>query len=713
MKYNKYNLPKYQKSGKVEPVSLNDYGKNKQSVYFDGTNHYIFVKSNGKYVRKQVDKSGNVIPNSELTYDNDSDFMNDIGTMEYLQTGSDKKPNKSFNNTIKDLGNKISNLFKDKNPYREGTYGDVIELNKELKSKIKDERQKNVATRRVGNQMKRYYDLQKQLKKSENKRPTIGARNKNKVKKAFDQANLEQELGPLKTEIKVNNLSKKGKVGSEKRSGKKQRLQNALNLKKMYSEQEETYAPLEERVRQDEKTKRRNKKLSDKDYKKMNNLLRRYNKIVEKYDDSNLEYTPDMSTEVLETNKNTLDGMLNSKMKGGYMSTYKDGGNVPTNPSLYSKVKSEAKSKFKTWPSAYGSAWLVKTYKSRGGGYKKAQKGGELTKYQGRGNQTIPTYTDLIPGSELLGEDIAPYAMTDAQGNIVHPVDVNSFTIPEENTKTVKPVTSKSNISEEFSYDPTKLNVYGNRLQKRGVYTPAMFNFAKFVADNPLVQKEILPEFKSTYRERNINLNPTYNQRNLANTQIKRNSRGWGQMMGNLQTLNANTQANIASSLRQQQLDNMQRRDQFEDKLQQYELLKANEKRRVENENIQHRASHEQLLADAMTELGKADIESGKLHGSEQRDFIRLTNYVNNISPDYKVIMDKNGMTRIIHRKTGKESSLRAIQEIRNAQIKAQQAAEKKSNKSSSESKVTVKRKGGNIIMDLLKDKPKKLRRRL
>lgn len=56
----------------------------------------------------------------------------------------------------------------------------------------------------------------------------------------------------------------------------------------------------------------------------------------------------------------------------------KKGGNVPTNPGLYSRVKSEAKSKFDTWPSAYGSAWLVKTYKSRGGGYRKAQTGGSM-----------------------------------------------------------------------------------------------------------------------------------------------------------------------------------------------------------------------------------------------------------------------------------------------------------------------------------------------
>jgi hypothetical protein len=56
----------------------------------------------------------------------------------------------------------------------------------------------------------------------------------------------------------------------------------------------------------------------------------------------------------------------------------KKGGNVPTNPQLYSRVKAEAKSKFDTWPSAYGSAWLVKTYKKRGGDYRKGQFGGMM-----------------------------------------------------------------------------------------------------------------------------------------------------------------------------------------------------------------------------------------------------------------------------------------------------------------------------------------------
>ena len=45
-------------------------------------------------------------------------------------------------------------------------------------------------------------------------------------------------------------------------------------------------------------------------------------------------------------------------------------GSKPANPSLYARVKAEANRKFKVYPRAYANAWLVRTYKKRGGGYK-------------------------------------------------------------------------------------------------------------------------------------------------------------------------------------------------------------------------------------------------------------------------------------------------------------------------------------------------------
>lgn len=47
-------------------------------------------------------------------------------------------------------------------------------------------------------------------------------------------------------------------------------------------------------------------------------------------------------------------------------------GSIPTNKALYARVKAEAKRKFDVYPSAYANAWLVRTYKKRGGGYRSA-----------------------------------------------------------------------------------------------------------------------------------------------------------------------------------------------------------------------------------------------------------------------------------------------------------------------------------------------------
>ena len=42
---------------------------------------------------------------------------------------------------------------------------------------------------------------------------------------------------------------------------------------------------------------------------------------------------------------------------------------TPKNNALYARVKAEAKRKFDVYPSAYANAWLVRTYKKRGGTY--------------------------------------------------------------------------------------------------------------------------------------------------------------------------------------------------------------------------------------------------------------------------------------------------------------------------------------------------------
>ncbi len=58
------------------------------------------------------------------------------------------------------------------------------------------------------------------------------------------------------------------------------------------------------------------------------------------------------------------------------MYNMKDGGNVPTNPELWSRAKAAAKAKYDVYPSAYANGFAAKWYKEKGGGWKKAEMGG-------------------------------------------------------------------------------------------------------------------------------------------------------------------------------------------------------------------------------------------------------------------------------------------------------------------------------------------------
>ena len=58
--------------------------------------------------------------------------------------------------------------------------------------------------------------------------------------------------------------------------------------------------------------------------------------------------------------------------------------NKPTNPSLWSRAKAMARSKFDVYPSAYANGWASKWYKSKGGGWKSVK---EETVSEGLGNK--------------------------------------------------------------------------------------------------------------------------------------------------------------------------------------------------------------------------------------------------------------------------------------------------------------------------------------
>lgn len=109
-----------------------------------------------------------------------------------------------------------------------------------------------------------------------------------------------------------------------------------------------------------------------------------------------------------KTSSERIDYQHRRREFGGEMfddiEQFKSGGNVPTNPALWSRAKAAAKAKYDVYPSAYANGFAAKWYKQRGGGWKKAEYGGEmqeggwLDRYQDGGEPVRPS--DLPPLSE-------------------------------------------------------------------------------------------------------------------------------------------------------------------------------------------------------------------------------------------------------------------------------------------------------------------------
>ena len=81
--------------------------------------------------------------------------------------------------------------------------------------------------------------------------------------------------------------------------------------------------------------------------------------------------------------------------------------NEPTNPALWSKVKSQAKSKFDVYPSAYANGWAAKEYKAKGGGWKKKAKTQKehMVIQDSQGNPVVEII-DLIKPEPMKGTEV-------------------------------------------------------------------------------------------------------------------------------------------------------------------------------------------------------------------------------------------------------------------------------------------------------------------
>ncbi len=77
-------------------------------------------------------------------------------------------------------------------------------------------------------------------------------------------------------------------------------------------------------------------------------------------------------------NATTLDKKQANFYINMHSEEYLEEKNVPTNPSLWARAKSLARSKFDVYPSAYANGWAAKWYKGKGGGWKSVQEGKQM-----------------------------------------------------------------------------------------------------------------------------------------------------------------------------------------------------------------------------------------------------------------------------------------------------------------------------------------------
>lgn len=78
----------------------------------------------------------------------------------------------------------------------------------------------------------------------------------------------------------------------------------------------------------------------------------------------------------------------------------------PRDAALYARVKAEARKRFSRWPSAYGSAWLVREYERRGGTFRKEKSRSKSRKRsQGVGKWMREEWVQVLPA--LQGKHVA------------------------------------------------------------------------------------------------------------------------------------------------------------------------------------------------------------------------------------------------------------------------------------------------------------------
>lgn len=246
--------------------------------------------------------------------------------------------------------------------------------------------------------------------------------------------------------------------------------------------------------------------------------------------------------------------------------------------------------------------------------------------------------------------------------------------------------------STNTGFDNTKLHTHGNRMQSQGLAIPAYYNMVKMF-DDPEVETAVNPRFVQRRRYVNPNMLEVNRQNEATRRMIAGSARGAGNYMANVQQMHANSTKLAQQMANQAKMQNIAEDKRIDGARQQYENQLAQEKRRIDSRNLQHKLAKQNAISETATQMGKYYLQKGILHNSELEDYNRLQTYVNQISPEYQVVPSGGGVYEIVHKKTGVKMS---PDQFNNTMLNIQQ--ENVNNAVDPNNKVEPKMKGGKIV---------------
>ena len=526
---------------------------------------------------------------------------------ELYGSGEEPTPLRTVGNVLEKGIEKIDKVLRDKNPYRDDTYGPIKDKNKELREERKSARQKNQAVRRTGRAMKKKFNILEDTERIKQNRLKQNARAEKKAKKASDQLEFQEKVGDEKADKAVANIGKKNKVQSKRREGKTERKFEVAELNKRIAQAEELLKPEEIENKQRKITIKKKNSLTQKENRQTRQITNRVKRLKEERE----------KLEQKEINATPLFGDMD-------------------------RLEEASEEK-------------------RHGGRLKYRTGGNLIKYQ-NGKHLIPGVSKEWWDKEL--DHAQRVANTPEGGRWPGQGDWNDDGIVT--TKWGVPVKTKTkaeeledaiNYNKQYSaYDPYSLMRPSHKISNAANQAMTAYNLS-LASQAPEKTPLFITDYTPKLQYAPVDFKPATDQYAIGRRAIANNARGTGTLMGNLQQLNSNIlnkKIDIAKKAADSQLGFDRTYETAKERIaKEFKDQKMNQYFK----DLEHEGTKQNAMTEAVSKWNQQQQTKAGYIQAENSDVNKINSYVNQLSADYNVRLDKNGMAYVVHNKTGKKDT--------------------------------------------------------